>query len=86
MNICIFKHIKSNNTMTVKNRLEKFQEELSVMCQKLFDLEQCSKCGSKKDEMIDALNVALKVRKRIIIPHNRHAFGTIELIENEGML
>jgi hypothetical protein len=72
--------------MTVKNRLEKFRKKFSVMNQKMFDFEQCRKSGSNKDEMIDALTVALKVRKRIVIPHHRHAFGTIELIENEGML
>jgi AhpD family alkylhydroperoxidase len=51
-----------------------------------YHLEQCSKSGSQKDEIIDALNVALVVGGSIVIPHLRHAIGTIELLEEEGEL
>jgi alkylhydroperoxidase/carboxymuconolactone decarboxylase family protein YurZ len=65
VNICIFKHIKSNNTMTVK---------------------KCSKSGINKNEIINALKVALVVGGSIVIHHLRHAIGTLELLEEEGLL
>jgi len=48
-----------------------------------YHLEQCFKAGFSKDEMTDALNVALVVGGSIVIPHLRHAVKTIELLENE---
>jgi AhpD family alkylhydroperoxidase len=49
-----------------------------------YHLEQCAKSGSSKEEIIDALNVALIVGGSIVIPHMRHAVETIELLEDEG--
>jgi AhpD family alkylhydroperoxidase len=51
-----------------------------------YHLEQCAKNGSTKDELVDALNVALVVGGSIVIPHLRHAIGTLETLENEGLL
>lgn len=51
-----------------------------------YHLEQCAKTGSTKEEIIDALNVALVVGGSIVIPHLRHAVLTIELLEKEGTL
>lgn len=51
-----------------------------------YHLEQCAKNGSTKEEIIDALNVALTVGGSIVIPHLRHAVETIELLEQEGTL
>lgn len=51
-----------------------------------YHLEQCAKTASTKDEIIDALNVALVVGGSIVIPHLRHAVETIEMLENEGLL
>ncbi len=51
-----------------------------------YHLEQCAKTGSTKDEIVDALNVALIVGGSIVIPHMRHAVDTLELLEEEGML
>lgn len=51
-----------------------------------YHLEQCAKTGSKKEEIIDALNVALVVGGSIVIPHLRHAVSTIEALEEEGLL
>ena len=51
-----------------------------------YHLEQCAKSGSTKEEIVDALNVALVVGGSIVIPHMRHAIGTIELLEEEGSL
>jgi AhpD family alkylhydroperoxidase len=51
-----------------------------------YHLEQCAKTGSTKDEIVDALNVALVVGGSIVIPHLRHAIGTLEILENEGTL
>ncbi|MGF1671526.1 MAG: carboxymuconolactone decarboxylase family protein [Balneolaceae bacterium] len=50
-----------------------------------YHLEQCAKTGSSKDEIIDALYVALVVGGSIVIPHLRHAVSTIELLEAEGI-
>lgn len=51
-----------------------------------YHLEQCAGAGSTKEEIIEALNVALVVGGSIMIPHLRHAIGTIELLEKEGSL
>lgn len=51
-----------------------------------YHLEQCSKAGYSKAEIMDALNVALVVGGSIIIPHMRHAVQTMELLESEGIL
>lgn len=48
-----------------------------------YHLEQCAETGSSKDEIIEALNVALVVGGSIVIPHLRHAVKTIELLESE---
>lgn len=48
-----------------------------------YHLEQCLKSGSSKDEIIDALNVALVVGGSIVIPHLRHAVETLELMGAE---
>ena len=49
-----------------------------------YHLEQCHKEGFTKEEMIDAMNVALVVGGSIVIPHFRHAVETIELLESES--
>lgn len=51
-----------------------------------YHLEQCAQTGSSKEEIIDALNVALTVGGSIVIPHLRHAVETLELLEEEGTL
>ena len=51
-----------------------------------YHLEQCAKAGSTKEEIVDAMNVALVVGGSIVIPHLRHAVETIELLEKEGTL
>lgn len=51
-----------------------------------YHLEQCAKSGLTKDEIVDALNVALVVGGSIVIPHLRHAVETLELLEQEGTL
>lgn len=48
-----------------------------------YHLEQCVKTGSTKDEIIEALNVALVVGGSIVIPHLRHAIETLEILEAE---
>ena len=50
-----------------------------------YHLEQCAKTGSSKEEIVDALNVALIVGGSIVIPHMRHAVGTLEFLEEEGL-
>ncbi len=49
-----------------------------------YHLEQCAKTGSTKEEIVDALNVALVVGGSIVIPHFRHAVKTIENLEDEN--
>ncbi len=49
-----------------------------------YHLEQCYKQGWTKEEMIDAMNVALVVGGSIVIPHFRHAVETIEILESES--
>lgn len=51
-----------------------------------YHLEQCAKAGWKKNEIIDAMNVALIVGGSIVIPHFRHAVATLEELEQEGTL
>ena len=51
-----------------------------------YHLEQCAKTGSTKEEIVDALNVALIVGGSIVIPHFRHAVATIETLQEEGLL
>ncbi len=51
-----------------------------------YHLEQCAKAGWSKDELIDAMNVALIVGGSIVIPHMRHAVKTIEQLEAEGSI
>ena len=48
-----------------------------------YHLEQCVKVGYTKDEIIDAMNVALIVGGSIVIPHMRHAVETLEMLEKE---
>ena len=49
-----------------------------------YHLEQCANTGSSKEEIIDALNVALIVGGSIVIPHMRHAVDTLDMLEEEG--
>jgi len=51
-----------------------------------YHLEQCAATGSSKEEIIEAMNVALVVGGSIVIPHLRHAIETIETLEKEGGL
>lgn len=51
-----------------------------------YHLEQCAKEGWTKEEMIDAMNVALIVGGSIVIPHFRHAVETLEILEEEKAL
>jgi AhpD family alkylhydroperoxidase len=51
-----------------------------------YHLEQCAKADYSKDEIVDALNVALIVGGSIVIPHFRHAVQTLEILEDEGTL
>lgn len=51
-----------------------------------YHLEQCAKSGSTKEEIVDALNVALVVGGSIVIPHLRHAVETLEILEKENHL
>lgn len=51
-----------------------------------YHLEQCANSGFAKEEIVDALNVALVVGGSIVIPHLRHAIATLELLEEEEIL
>lgn len=51
-----------------------------------YHLEQCAEAGFSKDEIVDALNVALVVGGSIVIPHLRHATETLEILEQEDIL
>ena len=51
-----------------------------------YHLEQCAKAGYTKDEIIDAMNVALIVGGSIVIPHLRHAVDTLNFLEEEAIL
>lgn len=51
-----------------------------------YHLEKCAENGWNKEEIVDALNVALVVGGSIVIPHFRHAVETIGILESEGKL
>ena len=51
-----------------------------------YHLDQCAKAGWSRDEIVDALNIALVVGGSIVIPHFRHAVETLESLENEGII
>lgn len=51
-----------------------------------YHLEQSARTGSTKEEIVDALNVALVVGGSIVIPHLRHAVETIEMLEKENLI
>ena len=51
-----------------------------------YHLDQCARQGWSKDQLVDALNVALIVGGSIVIPHFRHAVETMEELEKEGTL
>ena len=51
-----------------------------------YHLEQCAEAGYTKEEIIDAMNVALVVGGSIVIPHLRHAVNTLDQLEQEGTL
>ena len=48
-----------------------------------YHLDQCVEVGWSDEELHDALNVALIVGGSIVIPHLRHAFGTIDQLRAE---
>ena len=48
-----------------------------------YHLIRCVKAGYTDEELQDALNVALIVGGSIVIPHLRHAYGTIELLRQK---
>lgn len=50
-----------------------------------YHLEQCAQTGSTREEILDAMNVALIVGGSIVIPHLRRAVETIEMLEEEGV-
>ncbi len=43
-----------------------------------YHIEQCVKAGWNKDELADAMNVALIVGGSIVIPHMRHAMLSLD--------
>jgi AhpD family alkylhydroperoxidase len=45
-----------------------------------YHLEQCVKAGYGKDELVDAMNVAMVVGGSIVIPHFRHAVASIDAL------
>lgn len=48
-----------------------------------FHIEQCVKLGTTKEELYEAMNIALIVGGSIVIPHLRYAFSIIdEIYEN----
>ncbi len=51
-----------------------------------YHLEQCAEAGWSREEIVDAMNVALVVGGSIVIPHLRHAVETLDLLEEEGVL
>jgi AhpD family alkylhydroperoxidase len=51
-----------------------------------YHLDQCAEAGWNRAEIVDALNVALVVGGSIVIPHMRHAMGTLNALEEEGTL
>lgn len=51
-----------------------------------YHLIQCAKAGWQKEELVDAMNVALVVGGSIVIPHLRHAALTLKALEARGEL
>ncbi len=51
-----------------------------------YHIEQCAKEGHTKEEIVEALNVALIVGGSIVIPCFRHAVETMEFLSDEGVL
>jgi AhpD family alkylhydroperoxidase len=51
-----------------------------------YHLEQCAEAGWTKEELVDAMNVAMIAGGSIVIPHFRHAVKTMEYLEQEGSL
>jgi AhpD family alkylhydroperoxidase len=43
-----------------------------------YHLEQCVKAGFTREQLVDAMNVALVVGGSIVIPHARHAMLSID--------
>ena len=48
-----------------------------------YHLEQCTKAGYSRDEIVDAMNVALVVGGSIVVPHLRHAMLTLDALAAE---
>jgi AhpD family alkylhydroperoxidase len=46
-----------------------------------YHLEQCVGAGFTREEIVEALNVAVIVGGSIVIPHLRHALETLETLE-----
>lgn len=51
-----------------------------------YHLEQAAKKGWKKDQIVEALYIAMFIGGSIVIPHFRHAVETLEFLEQENML
>lgn len=51
-----------------------------------YHLEQCAHAGFTRDEMVDAMNVALIVGGSVVIPYLQHAMETLDILEQEGVL
>lgn len=51
-----------------------------------YHLEQCAELDFTKEELVDAMNVAMIVGGSIVIPHFRHAVETLEFLAEEGKL
>ncbi|MGQ9835871.1 MAG: carboxymuconolactone decarboxylase family protein [Thermoanaerobaculaceae bacterium] len=49
-----------------------------------YHLWQCVKAGWSKEELVDAMNVALVVGGSIVIPHLRHAAEFLGALEAKG--
>ena len=49
-----------------------------------YHLEQCATAGWTDEEIVDAINVAMIVGGSIVIPHARHALGTLESLRSDG--
>ena len=43
-----------------------------------YHLEQCVGAGFTREEIVDGMNVALVVGGSIVVPHLRHALGTLD--------
>lgn len=51
-----------------------------------YHLERCAKNGLTKEEITDAMNVALTIGGSVVIPHLRHAVDTMAFLEEEDVL